>query len=131
MKKIDFLENWRQFVEYTFNTSEEVAKFITCQFALESNFGASDIYQQNNNICGMKLPKYRITCAQSSRRSHAYYICVEDSIWDYFIWLCYYGFSQKHLHDLDGFIEQMRKCPYCPAPDYVDRILNLKSQYYG
>lgn len=130
MEKFKWLSTWKTFIELEFHLDPDVAQFISCQFALESNFGRSDIYRYNNNICGMKLPKFRVTCAQKAERGHAYYNCVEDSIWDYFIWLTYYGFSRKHLSNLTKFVVQLRKCPYCPAPDYIDRILQLKSQYY-
>lgn len=131
MKKIDWLNNWKTFVQGTFPVSDAVAQFIVCQFALESNFGQSDIFRENNNICGMKLPKYRITCAQTANRGHATYLNVEDSIWDYFIWLCYYGFSRRHLENYELFISHFRKTPYCPQFDYIERIVSLKTQFYG
>ena len=46
--------------------SQEVCAFIAAQFALESNFGQSNLAQNYNNHCGMKFPRVRPNLAMNN-----------------------------------------------------------------
>lgn len=113
-----------------YNMSDEVRKFIACQFALESDFGESCIAVENFNLCGMKCPTVRPTTSVGMWRGHAVYNNFYRCFDDYFYWLVFNHFTQKELHDLDAFKVHLAKSGYCAASDYVERIDNLYKQYY-
>lgn len=107
----------------------DVANFIAAQSCLETNFGCSEICIDNLNFFGMKMPKFRLTTAFGENRGHAAYRNLHDSFADYLLWCQYYGFSQRHMRNLDAFIAKLRKSPYCPKEDYVDSIIKVFKIY--
>src|SRR5574343_582969 len=60
------------------------------QIYLETGFLSSTIYNENNNILGMKEPVYRPTTAIGSNRGHARYDNPLDCIKDYVLWQKYW-----------------------------------------
>lgn len=125
-----------QFLLYVRNricqvASTEVATFIACQFALESNFGQSLLATRHNNLCGMKHPTYRVSLSISrSTAGYACYLNHDDCITDYMIWLAYNHIGKYDLSHLDLFKKTLVAKGYCPDKDYISRIENLYSTYY-
>lgn len=128
MEKKDFILNYAIDCIH-FNCSIEVALFIASQFALESNFGRSDIAKENCNICGMKFPKLRVTTALWENRGHAVYTANGYCVVDYFLWLSRFDFNQRDLVDLDRFKSRLQKSNYCPSPRYIESIESIYDTY--
>lgn len=79
--------------------------YIIRQAKLETGHFSSAIFQENNNLFGMKSPKVRKTVSTGENRGHATYDHWTDSIRDYILWMDYYkerGYCmQDYLHFLD------------------------------
>lgn len=56
------------------------------QIKLETANYSSNIFKENNNLFGMKLPKIRKTLATGENRKHAKYNNWKDSVIDYKLW---------------------------------------------
>lgn len=102
-------------------------ELIACQFALESNFGNSNLAQLKNNHSGMKLAKLRLSTRnpESIDDVFARYDSMKDCIVDYVLWLQYQGFRQ------DSTVESWKALMkiYCPEPDYLTRIDRILDNY--
>lgn len=61
----------------------ELAKYVFAQAAFETGNFTSDIFKENNNLFGMKLPTIRATLATGTNRNHATFKTVSDSITDF------------------------------------------------
>ena len=61
----------------------ELAKYIFSQAAFETGNFTSDIFRENNNLFGMKLPVIRQTTAIGVNRGHAIFKDITDSIKDF------------------------------------------------
>lgn len=108
----------------------EIATFIGCLSALETSYGLSLVYKENHNLFGMKLAKVRLTCAIGENRGHAKYISDLASICDFFFWLQFNGFNQKHLKGkFDAFVKKFRITSYNPSYSYTDTILKIMSNF--
>ncbi len=77
-------------IEYLELKYPEYNDVIIKQFILETGWFKSKIFKENNNICGMKLPRKRVTLATGKKYNHAVYNTVWDSIDDYMLWLEYH-----------------------------------------
>jgi len=62
------------------------ARYIFAQAAHETGNFTSDIFKNNNNLFGMKLPRVRNTTAIGERKGHAIYRSTIDSIKDFKIY---------------------------------------------
>lgn len=126
-----FIITWSRFILSRFAcVSSDVAEFIACQFALESNYGRSDLALMDCNISGMKKPFYRVTTANiNSAFKFAHYDDEESCVLDYFFWLQMNRFNQHTLSHLDAFIIELRNSGYCPEKGYVDKIINIYKQF--
>lgn len=110
--------------------SDDVLFFIFCQSCLETNFGTSEIVEDNLNLFGMKHPAKRVTCSLGRKRGHAHYAMYEESVYDYILYLAYMRLPRYCLTDVDKFANWLRQQNYCPSPTYVDSILAIFNQYY-
>lgn len=137
MEKVDefrkeFLDRVKDFILERFKfVSEPVAQYIACLSGLESFFGTSQIAYDCNNFIGMKFPHTRLSTALGERRDHAYYSSFESCISDFFYWCQYAGMTQAHFKTVSGFVRKFRTTKYNPNPEYCNRIMSLKTQYYG
>ena len=76
-----------------YNLTNEVKIFIACQFALESNFGTSQLARNRNNFCGMKTPLVRISSANNAGKpleAYASYSSLNDCVDDYMLCIQYH-----------------------------------------
>jgi len=67
----------------------ETAKIITAQAAFETGNFTSDIYRENKNPFGMKLPEKRRTTAIGTNRGHAVFNSISDAIRDFYLYYTY------------------------------------------
>jgi hypothetical protein len=83
------------------------------QATWESGHFKSKVFQENNNLFGMKLAHQRDTTAIGENRRHAKYKTWQDSVKDYKLWQDSNGMSklpkEKYIIKLSTI--------YCPPPD--------------
>lgn len=131
-KKLDFIDRVRKHW-YLRNSvlSLDVADFIACQFALESNFGTSRLASIQNNFCGMRVPSKRAFFGYSfsGDSSFAAYNGFDECIIDYVSWLFYNRPNSNELKYVDSFQIFLRNTGYCPELTYVGRINVLYNQF--
>lgn len=124
-EKLTWLRKTASWFFYRLQITKEVAIFIACQFALESDFGNSRFARENQNFCGMKSPINRISTNLNPQRSFASYSCFEDCCLDYCLWLSFNRCTVGKLAYLDYFKVFLREKNYCPEKDYIDRIQKI------
>ena len=83
------------------------------QAKIESNHFRSDIFKENNNLFGMKLPSQRKTTAIGKNRGHARYRSWVDSVKDYKLWQDTQGFANL---DKNTYLQKLSDI-YCSPPD--------------
>lgn len=127
-----FLQHWFETIQSCFPfITLNTAFWISCQFALESDFGKSPIALDNQNYGGMKLPKLRPTTAECENRGHASYCSPIYFLFDYFLLLSYARITQEIMQDLDRFKLALSKIGYCPNKDYIASVDKIFNQYYS
>lgn len=129
MDKLDYLDYVYSYVKDFIPYNSDVAFFIACQSALESNFGTSDIAKKNHNLFGMKMPISRYTLAIKDVSNFAYYAVEVDSILDYLVWLFWNKPSSSNLSSVGSFASFLNDKGYCPEKDYIDKIISIYSQF--
>lgn len=108
--------------------AEEVCWFIACQFALESNFGKSDLATSSFNHCGMRKPVVRPTLALSYvTLPFAHYNSLDDCIVDYMLCITFRKPMSIDLSSVSRYIAFIKGW-YCPETDYTDKILSIYKQ---
>lgn len=130
--KVEFLAKVADYLidSYCF-ICPDVARFISCQFALESDFGKSQIAKDNCNYCGMKLPVRRLTFARGENREHAVFGSFYDCIDDYVLWLTFNHFSMISMNNLELFKKTLKSSGYCSSLIYISSIQSIYNQYYS
>lgn len=113
--------------------SNEVKRFIACQFSLESDFGNSPFALCNNNYCGMKVASFRLTFALNleEKGQFAHFSGITSCVHDYLLWLQSNKFSRAELDNLGLFVQHLKLSGYCPEYDYIDKIEKLYHKFYG
>lgn len=108
---------------------EDVATYIGCQFALESNFGKSTLALNHNNHSGMKRPLSRFSYDNLSHPVFAGYNDLYECIFDYKLLLAWNRFTKSFLLDLDLFRKRLEMSGYCSDFDYIERINRIYLSY--
>lgn len=127
-EKIAFLELVENIMVHC-NVGENVARYISCQFALESSFGTSRLAKSQHNFCGMKQPKYRINNSLFKEPEFASYLSLTDCCIDFLFWMLYNHATEDVFHSVNAYCEFIVVKGYCPASDYIDRIDSIYKQY--
>lgn len=110
--------------------THNVALFIACQFALESDFGCSRLARECNNISGMRSPSLRLTLdVYHASGEFAVFYSWSECISDYFLWLAWNHFNLDDFQDLNKFKRKLVSCGYCPENDYINRINKIYLQF--
>lgn len=130
IEKKDFLLLvYRWFARYEC-FSQDVAFFIACQVALESDFGRSPLARDFNNFIGMKIsrvrPSTRLSFSDTDEFSH--YSSFDDCLLDYLLAVTYHQPLRNDLYRLEnyaGFISRW----YCPERSYIARIYSIYNQF--
>lgn len=96
---------------------------VYAQAVLETGNFTSTIFQENNNLFGMKEARIRITTNQGTRRGHAYYNSWYDSVLDYAM------YQSRYLGKLSRrqYFEYLQK-NYAEDPNYVSRLKQIISR---
>lgn len=130
MNKLAWLKNIQSYVK-RFNVSDDVAFFIACQFALESNWGTSPLAINYSNYCGMRCPLVRPTLALNYEdapigvfaRYGGLYDCVED----YMLCISFHKPMRKELEDVNLFSSFLKF--YCPEKSYIKSVYSIYNQF--
>jgi uncharacterized FlgJ-related protein len=89
---------------------------VIAQAIIESGNFKSNIFKENNNLFGMKMPKYRKTTAIGINRGHAVYSSWRESVIDYALWQgkrARYSTKNQYLRRLKS---------YAADPNYIIKI---------
>ena len=81
--KLDSAEFADQLLTYIFDLRLEHPYIVFAQAIEESGHFKSEIFQENNNLFGMKMPWSRATTAIGINRGHAVYTSWRQSVIDY------------------------------------------------
>ena len=93
-------------------------KVVLAQAKLESGNFTSNIFKENNNMFGMKLPERRKTTAIGTNRGHATYEDWIKSLQDYKLW------QDDMIHKADTrkkYLEYLGR-NYAADPNYINKI---------
>ena len=95
------------------------------QSLLETGHFKSKIFNQNNNLFGMKNPSKRNTLSKGTKNGHAYFSSWQDSVKDYKLWQSSMKFDQ---YSRDQYFTKLDTI-YCPPPDCLSKEYsrNVKS----
>lgn len=95
------------------------------QMKLESANGSSRIFRENNNLFGMKLPKFRPTTALGEKNNHSYYSHWRQSVIDYAMWQSFVMDPENIASEKD-WIEYLDKM-YSEDGSYGKKILHIRN----
>lgn len=129
-EKTEFIEKVATCLQY-YHFSEEVANFVGCQFALESNFGLSNLAIDNKNYCGMRNPLVRISVAVHAGDPNyhwASYDSLISCVLDFVLCLQYHkplSIDYSILNNYKFFIKSW----YCPEKDYLKKVEAIYNQF--
>jgi len=111
--------------------SEKEARFWISVSAHETAGFTSPVYNENNNLFGMKQPEERKTTSLGQKGNYASYENDEDSIKDIMLWIEARQFPKEH-----GTIRQltsdMKNKGYFEAPylEYTNAVLKWHKQLF-
>lgn len=104
-------------------------RVVLAQRVLESANGTSDIYKQNKNPYGLKLPKYRDTYAIGENKGHAIFNSFSDAVADYVerqdYWVPIFEKNYWKIENEDDYIYFLTKSGYAEDKKYADKIRNI------
>jgi uncharacterized FlgJ-related protein len=96
------------------------------QMKLESANGTSKVFKENNNLFGMKLPKFRPTTALGEKNNHSYYSHWRQSVVDYAIWQSFI-MNPENVASEKNWIEYLNRM-YAEDGSYGEKILLIRNK---
>ena len=94
---------------------------VLAQSILETGYWESRIYQENNNLFGMKQARARATTAKGTQLGHAYYDNWKESVTDYALYQAAY---LNKLRTESKYLKYLDK-NYAEAKNYDDALLAI------
>jgi hypothetical protein len=94
---------------------------VLAQAKLESGNFTSKMFNENNNLFGMKEAKSRINTAGGTQNGHAYYDSWGESIYDYALYSSTYLTKIKTEREYFDYLSQS----YAEDPNYIKSLQNL------
>ena len=89
---------------------------VIAQAIIESGNFKSNIFKENNNLFGMKMPEYRKTTAIGINRGHAVYRNWRESVIDYALWQG----KRARYQTKSQYLRRLRS--YATDPNYITKI---------
>lgn len=89
---------------------------VMAQAIIESGNFKSNIFKENNNLFGMKMPEYRKTTAIGINRGHAVYRNWRESVIDYALWQG----KRARYSTTNQYLRRLRS--YATDPNYIKKI---------
>ena len=94
---------------------------VLAQSILETGHYSSKIFNENNNLFGMKEARVRLNLAKGTQHGHAYYNNWEESLMDYALWYSNYASKCKSEKQLFKLLDKQ----YAEANYYVKSLKNI------
>lgn len=104
---------------------------VLAQAKLETGNFSSKMFNENNNLFGMKQARSRINLAEGTQYGHAFYETWLESVYDYAFYSSTYLSKIKSERDYFTYLSQS----YAEDPNYIPRLKqiieqqNLKSKF--
>lgn len=108
------------------------AQRIVSQAAHETANFTSQIFRENNNPFGMKLPEQRRTYATGENRGHAVFASIADAVRDYWLYWQYWRLPNT-FKDNTEFVTALKIKGYFTAPlkDYINGVDKYYKIYFA
>ena len=94
---------------------------VLAQSILETGYWESRIYQENNNLFGMKQARARATTAKGTQLGHAYYDNWKESVTDYALYQAAY---LNKLRNENKYLKYLDK-NYAEAKNYDNALMTI------
>jgi len=122
MKDLEFTEQRLEILLKEKGVSDSRIEIIMRQAILETFAFTSNIYNENNNLFGMKHPRVRDSYSKGINRGHAVYDNWVESVLDYIIWMDYFadlGYCQ------DNYYQFLEDVGYATDFHYIDKLQTI------
>jgi len=110
-----------RFVSYMKQVNVKYPHIVYAQSLLETQHFNSKIFQENNNLFGMKQARVRCNVAVNTSRGHALYNHWTESVIDYALYQSSYLYGIKSEA---AYFAKLQKS-YAGDPTYVDKLKKL------
>lgn len=104
-----------------FELNLEYPNIVLAQSILESGNFTSNVFKENNNPFGMKIPLNRATTAKGIKNGHAYYSSIREAVIDYAFLQAYY---YKEAKSEDDYYRILAK-NYAKDSKYINKIKQI------
>ena len=94
---------------------------VLAQAKLETGNFTSKMFNENNNLFGMKEAKSRLNTAGGTQNGHAYYDNWGESIYDYALYSSTYLTKIRNERDYFEYLSQS----YAEDPNYIKNLQNV------
>lgn len=107
--------------EYLIELNVKFPNVVFAQAKLESGNFKSKIFEENNNLFGMKQPSVRTTTATGEQYNHATYNSWRESVLDYALYSCKYT---SNISSEDEYIAYLGS-RYAEDTNYINKLKNI------
>lgn len=124
-----YIENISYFAILRCFFNGDICDFVACQFAIESNFGRSNLAILACNHSGMKVPSRRVCINIGSYKGFSKYSTLKQCILDFILWVFYNRPFIDDLSCVSSFMKFLDRTGYCPDEVYTRSIYSLYKKY--
>ena len=107
--------------DYLIELNVKYPNIVFAQAKLESGNFKSKIFEENNNLFGMKQPSIRATTATGEQYNHATYNSWRESVLDYALYSCKYTSSIKSESEYIAYLGSR----YAEDTNYIFKLKNI------
>jgi hypothetical protein len=97
---------------------------VLAQSKIETGHFKSKMFNENNNLFGMKQATTRINTAEGTQHGHAYYNTWTESVYDYAFYSSTYLHKIKNESDYFAYLSES----YAEDPNYITKLKNIIEQ---
>jgi DNA-directed RNA polymerase len=107
--------------QYLVELNVKYPNIVFAQAKLESGNFKSKIFEENNNLFGMKQPSIRATTATGEQYNHATYNSWRESVLDYALYSCKYTSGIKSESEYIAYLGSR----YAEDTNYIFKLKNI------
>lgn len=107
--------------QYLIELNVKYPNIVFAQAKLESGNFRSKIFEENNNLFGMKQPSVRTTTATGEQYNHATYNSWRESVLDYALYSCKYTSNIKSESEYIAYLGSR----YAEDSNYINKLKNI------
>jgi flagellum-specific peptidoglycan hydrolase FlgJ len=107
--------------DYLIELNVKYPNIVFAQAKLESGNFKSQIFEENNNLFGMKQPLIRATTATGEQYNHATYNSWRESVLDYALYSCKYTSGIKSESEYIAYLGSR----YAEDTNYMFKLKNI------